>query len=71
MAWYASLLVTLLSAAAAVLGQCPPFSGSFFIEQQDLYPESADWSPETCKLYLRYVSPSELLTTDPTLTISL
>lgn len=45
----------LLLSTKLALGACPPFSGSFFIEQQDLYPEGADWDPDTCTLYLGYV----------------
>lgn len=45
----------LLLSTKLALGACPPFSGSFFVEQQDLYPEGADWDPDTCTLYLGYV----------------
>ncbi|KAK5047450.1 hypothetical protein LTR84_006546 [Exophiala bonariae] len=46
-----SWMILLLS-TELVSGICPPFSGSFFVEQQDLYPESADWDPNNCILYL-------------------
>jgi hypothetical protein len=33
---------------------CPQFNhGSFVIEEFQLYPESADWDPDRCVLYLR------------------
>jgi len=47
--------IILLSGTMVVLGACPPFSGSFSIEQQDLYPESADRDQNTSTLYLGYV----------------
>ena len=48
------LYVIWVLSARLVVGACPEFSGSFFVEQQDLYPESADFDPKTCKLYLRH-----------------
>lgn len=42
-----------LVVAGLVSASCPDISGSFFIDQLDLYPESADFDPKACKLYLR------------------
>jgi hypothetical protein len=36
-----------------VVGYCPPLSGTFIIEQEDLFPENSDWDPIHCKLYSR------------------
>ncbi|KAK4935497.1 hypothetical protein LTR10_023455 [Elasticomyces elasticus] len=47
-----SIYLILLFCTSLGLCACPEVSGSFFIEQQDLYPESADWDPVTCRLYL-------------------
>lgn len=48
--------IVLLFVASLVSDACPNISGSFFIDQKDLYPESADFDPKTCKLYVRYVA---------------
>lgn len=31
---------------------CPPFQGTFVIDQYKLYPENADWDLKSCLLYI-------------------
>ncbi|KAF4629125.1 hypothetical protein G7Y89_g9024 [Cudoniella acicularis] len=33
--------------------ECPPVNGTFYVNEMDLYPESVDWDPIYCKLYIR------------------
>ncbi len=35
---------------------CPPFSGTFNIDQYQLYPENADFDFVQCLLYIGYAS---------------
>jgi hypothetical protein len=39
---------------------CPPFSGTFVIDQYKLYPENADFDFRSCLLYIGYVYGSVL-----------
>lgn len=32
--------------------KCPPFSGTFNIEYFQLYPENADWNPDSCTVWI-------------------
>ena len=48
-----ALSAVLLFTACLVARECPPVTESFILEQYSLYPESADYDPMTCKLFLR------------------
>ncbi|KAL7956733.1 hypothetical protein V8C34DRAFT_315392 [Trichoderma compactum] len=45
--------------------ECPPFKGSFNVSVLDLYPESADWDPVHCKVYLGLLYNASVAVYDP------
>jgi hypothetical protein len=48
-----ALLLSHFGTGFPVINHCPPLAGTFIIEQDDLFPENADWDPIHCKLYTR------------------
>ncbi|KAK2750154.1 hypothetical protein FQN57_004650 [Myotisia sp. PD_48] len=51
--------------SASPIKKCKPVSGTFVVDQQDLYPESSDWDPIHCKLYAGALYNSTVLVYDP------
>lgn len=52
-------LATMLTLSATLepilAAECPPVQGDLTIDYLNMYPESADWDPLNCVLYLRYL----------------
>lgn len=47
-----ALLFLSFSVQQAVRATCPPVSGTFTVDEIDLFPESADWDvSEICTMY--------------------
>ncbi|KAK0902448.1 Vacuolar protein sorting-associated protein 8 [Friedmanniomyces endolithicus] len=44
---------------------CPPFEGDFNVTATDLYPESADWDPVHCRLYVGAAYNASFIIYDP------
>ncbi|KAM0123563.1 hypothetical protein ACHAO1_011265 [Botrytis cinerea] len=51
--------------AQSVSGSCPPFKGSFTIEQFQLYPENGDFDLNTCLLYVSNLYNGTMSIIDP------
>ncbi|KAK3046362.1 hypothetical protein LTR09_012138 [Extremus antarcticus] len=65
MAFTTFFYMLLILSTTYVSARCPEFSGSFIIQQDDLYPESAAWDPTTCRLYLSSMYNSTLAIYNP------
>ena len=41
-----------LAMPTAAYGSCPPVTGTFTLDAYQLFPESAEWDPISCKLWV-------------------